>query len=148
MEGIDYVALISRWLHIGAVVIAIGGAFFNRVVLTPAIESRMEGDAKADLVEAIRRRWMMTVHACIAVLLLSGGYNLFRAFKGGLSSTYHIVFGIKFVLVLAVFAIAIMLTSKRPYISTPGGARRAAGILVGLGLVIILLSGILRSLSS
>lgn len=145
MEGIDVVALVVRWLHISAVVVAIGGAVFSRFVLSPATGG-LPDDARDQLLAAIRQRWAIIVHSSILVLLLTGGYNFWLALQAKVPSDYHMVFGIKFLLVLGVFLIAIMLTSRRTYFRTAQGARTSGALLVAMAAVIILLSGILRTI--
>lgn len=147
MDGIEVVALIVRWLHISAVVVAIGGAVFSRFVLSPAAGG-LPDDAREQLLAAIRKRWAIIVHSCIMVLVLTGGYNWWRAYDAGVPSRYQMVFGIKFILVLGVFTIAIMLTSRRTYFKSAQGARSSAAVLVAMAAVIILLSGILRTISA
>ena len=74
-SGLDVVLLISRWLHIAAAIVALGGAFFSRVALMRAAAETLSAEAHEQLREAVRRRWAPLVHASIAILLVTGGYN-------------------------------------------------------------------------
>lgn len=147
MDALALVALVSRWLHLLAVAAAVGGAIFARFVLAPAVDETLDDDQRDGLHAAVRRRWQIWVHGCIAVLLVTGGINLWRAMAGKPPASYMIVFGVKFALVLGVFLIAIMLTSRRAYLPTRRAAARAGTVLVVLAVAIILLSGVLRTLS-
>ena len=112
MESIDVVQLLSRWLHILSAVAAGGGALFMKFALHPATETLPDG-ARGELREAIRARWSKVVHGAVAVLLATGFYNFFLNIRTyDLPKIYHPIFGVKFLLALAVFFLGIVLVGR------------------------------------
>jgi len=117
----DAVALTSRWLHILAAMAAVGGMMFMRFALLPAAAT-LADPPRAALQEAIRRRWSKVVMAAIGLLLVSGLYNyitLFmasknwpEAWRSGPFRVYQMLFGIKFLLALAIFFISSALVGR------------------------------------
>jgi len=104
---------VMHWLHVLAAVLAVGGVFFLRFVLCPALKKlppEHEG-AKTHVLQSVSRVFKMVVHTSIAVLLLTGLHRFFKILpliKGW--SQYHMLVGIKILLALVLFFIAIMLT--------------------------------------
>jgi putative copper export protein len=110
LDGEQLVQLVSRVLHIlGAIVLA-GGLFYIRSVLSPA---------GVDACFAGRRAvWAKWVGIATLLLLVTGIYNFLvinnqvKADGGKLEPTYHMLFGIKFLLGLLVMFLAAMLSGK------------------------------------
>jgi hypothetical protein len=127
-----------RWLHISSVAGLIGGMIYGRAVMTAsagelAPESRKVVDEKA---AALFRRIVVTAIVC---LTLSGVYNIVS--YTGHSTRYHILLGIKLLLVAHIFVSGILLVQ-------PNNQKRArqmasAGIS---GLVVIAISAYLRTI--
>lgn len=110
----ELAALVSRWLHIVGAIAAVGGAIFALFVLLPA-SGVLSADAREKFHAAVRQRWSKIVFTAIGILLLSGLYNfvmISKGFRGELPGWYHPLFGIKFLLALAVFAIASLLAGR------------------------------------
>jgi putative copper export protein len=88
-----------------------------RLALIPAA-AELPDDQRQALQEGVRRRWSQVVHAAILFLLVTGLYNFIwfvkashtwgAAWQAGSSNAtlYQILFGVKFLLALAVFFIA------------------------------------------
>ncbi|NUM53111.1 MAG: hypothetical protein HUU46_05655 [Candidatus Hydrogenedentes bacterium] len=141
--------LIMRWAHILAAIVAVGGAVFVRFVLMPSAQQTLDDKTRAELRAAVTRRWMKFIHTCILLFLISGFYNYLviqaPAHKG--QSIYHMLFGIKFLLALVVFALAIALASLKPWSEKlRANAKLWQGLLVALAVVIVLISGYMRSI--
>ncbi len=110
----ELAALVSRWLHIVGAIAAVGGAIFALFVLLPA-SGVLSPEAREKFHAAVRQRWSKIVFTAIGILLLSGLYNfvmISKGFRGELPWWYHPLFGIKFLLALAVFAIASLLAGR------------------------------------
>jgi uncharacterized membrane protein len=143
---IDYVQLLSRWLHITAAVAAGGGAIFMKLALHPATET-LPGDTRAELREAVRSRWAKVVHTAIAVLLLTGLFNFITILKqyDVPKGIYHGIFGVKFLLAMAIFFLGSVLVGRGELAKK---LRAAAGkwltVLVVLLLGLLLASSTLR----
>ncbi len=119
----EVVALLSRLLHILASMAAVGGPMFVLLALSPAMRGLADRD-RATLQDAIRRRWSKVVMAAILFLTLTGLYNFFafRAASGhwgevwqsgsANSKLYNMLFGVKFLLALAIFFVASALSGR------------------------------------
>ncbi|NOY29483.1 MAG: hypothetical protein GXP28_04685 [Planctomycetes bacterium] len=127
--------------------ILVGGLFFMRTVLAPA---------GADACYAGRRAvWAKWAGIATAVLLATGFYNFFLihnlAKAGGdeLPSTYHMLFGIKFLLALLVmFLVAILAGKTTAAERFRGQMPRWLNIAWLASIVIIVLAAVLRTLHS
>jgi hypothetical protein len=110
----ELAGLVSRWLHLFGAITAVGGAIFVLLVVLPASRV-LSPEAREAFHAAARARWSKIVMLAIALLLLSGLFNFFaivKAFGPELPRWYHPLFGIKFLLALAVFAIASLLAGR------------------------------------
>lgn len=149
MESIDLLTLATRWAHLSAVILAIGGAAFQILALRPASDSVLDAEEHARLREAVRVRWSRVVFGCIFVLLVTGFANFYLLVLAPKmpAKSYHWFFGPKVLAAFVVFFIASALAGK-----SPGLAKmRAKGpmwltLLLALGAVIVLLSGMLMQI--
>ena len=151
----DWLNFGLRWLHIVAAIAAVGGTIFMRMAVVPAAQG-LADETRAELYAQIRRRWAMVVHASIGFLIISGIINflllVFAArqpawadWKATYEPTYHMVFGIKFLLALVVFFIAEALVGRGAATQKiRDNAKTWLNVNVALALVIVALSGILR----
>lgn len=136
--------LLARWLHIVPVIVALGGAVFVRFVLWPASGEALDVESRAQLQNSIRRRWKRFVHVCIALILLSGIYNL-ASTVAEKPPIYLLLMGFKLVAAVGVFFLASALVGSSPaFEPLRAAAPKWMAVLVYLGLVIVLLSGLLR----
>ena len=112
-EGYPYLALVMRLIHIGSAIVVVGGFVFYRLVLVPVLNQTMSDEARSELYEPLMRKWKLFVHPTIILFLVSGFYNYIAVtrFEHEGQSIYHALFGVKFLLALIVFALAIVLTS-------------------------------------
>ena len=152
-----------QWIHVGSVVLMIGGFFFFRVVFLPIANRHAK---PASLILSALRRFGGVVWTTLLTVLVSGLYNFITFFRAArsvtaneadsapqLASTYStadyslyiLILGIKLFIVFLIFTVAIVLTfpypvfdvfQKRP---TPW-----LNIIVLLGLIVIFLSAFLR----
>lgn len=150
MDPNDMLLILFRWLHILAAVAAGGGAIFARTSLLPAAAELPE-DARRAVLAGTRTRWSRVVMTAILFLIVSGFYNFFVGPIGKskpveeYTGMYHAIFGIKFLLALAVFFLASLLSGR----SEAAERFRAQGmkwhtVTMWLVIVIICLSGVLR----
>lgn len=151
MEHVDFVVLISRWLHIMAVVVAIGGAAYARIAVGPAMAKALEPEARAKLRESLRARWAKVVHICIFLLLVTGFANFFfLAIKPKVEAMpYHALFGPKLLLALVIFFIATALAGRAPGLEKMREASsKWLSALLLLAVIVIFLSGLLSQVRS
>ena len=149
MHHIDWVWLITRWLHIVAAVTAIGGAIFSYLALVPASDESLDETERAALREAVRRRWAKFVHISIPALLVTGGINfVMGAIPPNVPAIpYHPVFGVKLLAALVIFFIASALLGRSPGLANMRAhSRKWFGVIALLGMLIILLSGALNQI--
>lgn len=143
------VPVLFRWMHILSAVIAVGGLLFTRLVLMPAAQAALNDDEHSRLREKVIGRWKFAVMFCILFLLISGFYNLMTIGipKGRVVPTYHMIFGIKFLLAMVVFFFASALTGRAKGLQ---GIRDKAmfwtGLTAILATIVVLLSGILSNI--
>jgi hypothetical protein len=127
-----------RFLHIVSAVTLIGGILAWRFGMMPAIGALAE-DTRRKVDNAFAAAWQPTVLCAIAGLLVSGIYNFLH--KTGLTPAYHAVIGIKFLLALHVFAVAVLATRA----DNPKRTRQLTGVALS-GVLIVLLSAVLRGI--
>lgn len=125
-----------RWLHISSMATLVGGLIYGRLALTPALESLAQ-DARGAFGDKVSARFRPLSYAAVAGLILSGLYNLLST--PGHTARYHMLLGIKLLLVAHVFAVTILIGQP----ARPRRSRLMAGAFVS-GLVIILISAYLR----
>jgi uncharacterized membrane protein len=132
----DVLSVIMRWLHLSSVATLIGGILYGRLVMLPS-SAALTPDAREALANRAAVAFRPWVLAAICGLVLSGVYNIL--IHPGHSPTYHVLFGIKLLLALHVFAMALL-------IARPGNSRRArmmTGAAIS-GLAIIAIAAYLR----
>jgi uncharacterized membrane protein len=132
----DGIAIALRWLHIASMTTLLGGMIFWRMVLARASEE-MSLTARGPLFERIAAAFRPLVFASITGLVVSGLINYLTA--PGHTKIYHMLFGIKLLLALHVFAVAIVMTQP----NNPRRTRLATGTMIS-GLIILVISAWLR----
>lgn len=150
MPQVDMVGLVLRWMHILAALMAAGGTFFSYFALLPAVGTLSE-PVRKEFAEQVRRRWAPWVMVSILFLLVSGLVNFVLLTRGPLKgyqvSLYHAMFGVKFLLALAVFWLASVLSGRSPATASfRQNARTWAGLNAVLIVVIVMISGVMRGM--
>jgi hypothetical protein len=151
---IDYLAYLLRLLHVLAVITAVGGMIFVRFALLPAMET-LGLDQRRSLHEAIRVRWSRIIQLSILFLLVSGlvNFGMFviaardwpQEWRETYNGPYQMLFGIKFLLALVVFALASILTGRSAGTQKiRDNLRFWLNVNLALALAIVLISGVMR----
>jgi uncharacterized membrane protein len=142
MEPQFTLALVMRWIHLLCAVAVGGSILFHWIVLAPAARKTLSAEQHAALREPLMRRWKMLIHPSIVLFLLSGFYNFIKvtAPQHHGQPLYHALFGIKFMLAIAVFALAIVLTSTRKW-SEKWRQGKFGWAVLALGIVALVLLG-------
>ena len=115
----DFLTILSRWVHIVTAAVALGGVFFFCVVLPIGLGVLTPEQKEAAFLKT-RRVFKMVFHTCILLLVVSGTYNTIVNFpKYNLEPfPLHMILGIHLLLALTVFAIAIYaLAGKSPRVN-------------------------------
>ena len=150
----DVMLLVIRWLHAMAAVAWVGGGIFYLLVLRPALGGRNGEPAEATL--RVGEQFRHLVNTAIAVLLVTGAVlTLSRLTSDYVGIPYIAVLSAKIALAVYMFYLVRFLR-PRTYVEQPGAAsgplERLAKLSTGamavlvLGVIVILLSDILRSL--
>jgi putative copper export protein len=132
----DALFVLMRWLHLTSMATLIGGMLYGRFVIV-ASEDILAPDARETFGSRAAGAYRPLVLAAVMGLIVSGTYNLLT--NPGHTVTYHILLGIKLLLVLHVFAVAFLVTQPK----NPRRARMMAGTVIS-GLIIIAISAYLR----
>jgi uncharacterized membrane protein len=153
MEPDYLISLIARWLHIVSAALAVGVPIFMRFVLMPA-RGQLEESQRSVLHEAIMARWRIIVHVLIVVFLATGFWTYLGAarwkaesFPADLRPRYHMLFGIKFALAMAMFFISSALAGRAAaFADIRSNARVWVAVLILLGLAVVGIGGVMRFL--
>src|SRR5258708_15444190 len=100
-------AVCMRWFHISSVVTLIGGFIYARFALAPVLATLGESEA-GRLSRRVVESFRPLLYTVLVTALGSGLYNYLN--KASYPPHYHMWFGIKFLLVLHIFAVAILYT--------------------------------------
>lgn len=149
MEPEFLITLVARWLHILSAALALGVPIFARFVLTPAL-SQLDETQRGAFRESLHARWRVFVYVMIVVFLATGfwtflGAKRWSAFEPDVKFRYHLLFGIKLLIALAMFFISSALAGRSKALA---GMRAKGtmwlGVLIVLGLCIVGISGFMR----
>lgn len=143
-----------QWVHVGSVVLMIGGFFFFRVVLIPIAKRYPD---PMSLISSALRRFSAIVWVALLTTLISGLYNVITFFRTARStaaeslevdySVYILVLGIKFFIVFVIYTLAVVLTFPYPvFAEAQKKPSPWLNMLILLALITIFLSAFLRRL--
>ena len=153
----DPTLLLLRWAHVLAAIVAMGGLVFARFALLPAL-SEVDEATRNRIHDHIRRAWLPWAIGAITVLLATGLANFLlfnfhvkaEGWAGGewmRQTSYHALFGAKFLLALVVFYFASALVGRGAVTSWVRNDRaKWLSVTIGLTLAVVLLSGWMRQL--
>jgi uncharacterized membrane protein len=136
---VEILTVVMRWMHISSVVTLIGGIIYARLVMIPSAQS-LSPDARSALEKGTAKHFRPAVFVAMAGLVLSGTFNYLS--RPGHSIRYHAAFGIKMLLALHVFSVAILVTAP----DNPRRARQLLGAAIS-GLAILLISAYLKGIA-
>ncbi len=142
------VDILSRWLHILAAAVAVGGLIYARLIVSPSLEV-LDADQRTRVLTQLSARFRPIVVGVIVILLATGIYNLLGVLQGGVVTAYHMAFGIKFLLALHIFGM-LFLTSTPPSGDAARDAKRSrlmTGAVIS-GLIVLALGAYLKTLHS
>lgn len=142
------VPVIFRWLHLGPVIITIGGAFFAWWVLLPTVAETLDDEQADKLRSAVAGRWRRVVHICIGLILVSGLFNVYRSIVVlGKPPAYHFLFLPKLLAALGIFFLASALVGRsEAFANLRRDAKKWLGVIIALAAVIVVISGIMKNI--
>jgi hypothetical protein len=132
----DYLSFIILALHLICAAALIGGALAWRFGAMPGIQL-LEAGTRAKVDNAISAAWRPVAISAIAGLLITGVYNLMH--RPVQTKTFHILFGIKMLLALHVFAVSVLATRA----DNARRSRQLTGIVIS-GVLILIISAAFR----
>jgi uncharacterized membrane protein len=138
----EVLIVLSRWLHVVAAVLAIGGLFFMRVIL-PLGLAQADAASRDAVFLRCRRAYKMTVHPCILILLLTGTFNTIRAWPDYAlnKKLMHAFWGPHVILGLVAIVLSlVLLAPKQP----PRWHKKGAAINLGLLLLVVALASTVK----
>lgn len=142
-------SVLVQWLHVVAALLAVGGVACIRLVVIPSAEA-LDGPARETFMEGVHTRFRQVVGLSMALLLLSGLYNVGVVAAAGQLTGPEYLYPLiaKIVLALVMFKIAFMLIIPGPAFSGVK-AKRKMWLMVNLvlGLVVVLIAAYLRRLT-
>ena len=113
MENQEWIALVSRWLHIFSAIALVGGTIFIRFALVPSLDASCRDGTDDPVAATVYRRWARIVMGAIAWLLITGIYNAaIMAVRYDLGPLYNALLGIKMLLAVVIFALASLLAGR------------------------------------
>jgi len=137
-------ATIVQWIHLMAAVIGLGGMGFLLLILIPSL-GVLSAEQREALAKAVASRFRWATWSAVALLLLSGLYNVSRYYWEEPWDRAWKLLALKILLAFALFAIVLGLTI--PFrLFEPLRARRRMWLRVAfiLGVVVVLISAYLR----
>ena len=135
----DILTTLMRWVHLSSMATLLGGILYARFVMSPS-EASLPPDSRVTLDERAAAHFRPVVFTAMAGLVVSGLFNYMT--KPGHSMLYHALFGLKILLALHVFAVAIL-------IAQPGNKRRNRQMFGAAisGLTVVLISNYLKGIA-
>ena len=131
-----------RWTHIASITALLGSFVYARFIMLPSL-SVLADSARTDLEKKVRTRFRPLAYLLIATTLGSGLYNYLN--KGPVPAIYHMIIGMKFLLVLHIFAVTLLYTARGV---EEAKQKRWLGGMVISGLAIVALSAGLRYIAA
>lgn len=139
-----WLAIASRWIHVGTAVVLVGGLVFMRFVLGPAA-AQLPDDAHAKLKELVMGTWKKFVHAGILLFIASGFFNYYVAIESGIhkgEKLYHPLIGTKILLAVGIFFLASVLVGRsKSFEGMRANAKFWQGVMIAMAVVVIAISG-------
>lgn len=139
--------LVMRWTHIFSAIILLGGSVFLRFVLLPAAAQTLDQETLGRLRPAMTARWKKIVMVLMVLFLVSGFYTYIAvgvpAHRG--DGTYHMLFGIKFLLAMLIFLLASLITG-RTSLAQKLQANNKMWLVVSilLGVAVVCIAGVMK----
>jgi uncharacterized membrane protein len=147
MDGMYWLNLLSRVLHIMGAIILVGGLIYLRTVVMPSAAA-----ANATTVDekfgGLRSKWAMWIGIATALLLVTGIWNLivmFRTYE--LAKSYHMLLTLKILAGLALFGLAALVAGRTPAAEVIRGKMRMwVGLCIAIGVLTVALGSLMRSI--
>jgi len=157
MDGMYWLMLASRVLHILSAIVLVGGLFYLRAVITPALSRLPQRGSKDQATDSTatdalfggrRAAWAMWVGLASLLLLATGLFNFLQIVRmhERLGPVYHSVAGLKILTGLALFILAAILAGNSPSAQAMQRNWRAwLNLCLAIGILTAVLGSFMRS---
>ena len=145
MASLALIDLLSRWTHVGSVIVLVGGVVFQCCVLLPSVS--VLADTQRDMLQQrVAQRWRAFALTLIALIVVSGLYNMARRLES-VTALWHALFGVKILLAVGFCFVVSALVGRSSRLASlrrhPAYWLRLA---VALAAVTVMISGMLKFL--
>jgi uncharacterized membrane protein len=146
MNGMYWLLVVLRVLHILGATIIVGGLIFLCGVVTPAVMPASANSADQQL-GGRRAAWAMLVGIATLLLLASGLFNYIYTVKTyEMPASYHMLFGLKFLAGLVVFFLAALIAGRTSLaLHIRQNIRLWLNVCLALSLMILILGSVMRT---
>ena len=144
------IRLIIRTAHTLAAAAWVGGSILYLIAVLPALRSKGGSSGVSELSAQIAALFRRMVNICMGILLVSGVFLTFdRLTQTTLGLPYLVVLGVKIVLALTMFVLAIYVGQsniRRLAKRSTKFSKAAPQLILALGITVFLLGALLNSL--
>jgi len=146
-DGMYWLMLTSRVLHILAAIILGGGLFYLWAVVSPTVTGS-NASSTDQLFGGRRGAWAMWVGIASLLLLVTGLWNYMQIIQTNekMASSYHMIAGMKMLAGIALFFLAAILSGRSAAAESLRSKMRLwISICLILGVITVVLGSVLRS---
>ncbi len=145
MDTVEWLPLLMRWSHMLGAVIIVGGTLFMYVSLRSSLTT-LEPEVRAEFRRSAMDRWKHLVAVGMVLLLVSGFYNYLAITRHNHDGQglYHALFGVKFLVALATFALLFIVTSTMKWSEGLRDKSMMWHLAVATALAVLLIAGFMR----
>src|SRR5579871_1808184 len=98
-------SILMRWIHIISVITLLGAIFYSRAVMIPAL-GLLDGATRSEVERRVRAQFRPIAYLTLVGIVGSGLYNYLT--KPQMPAMYHMLFGMKFLLVMHIVAVTVL----------------------------------------
>jgi uncharacterized membrane protein len=145
-DGMYWLLLASRVLHVLGAIILVGGLFYLRMVIAPTVSAATKPTTDAWF-GGRRASWAKWVGIAALVLIATGLFNYFEIVKANdVVASYHMMLGIKIIVALVLIFLASLLAGRTAMaVQLRGKMKFWLSVCLLIGILTVILGSVLRS---
>jgi uncharacterized membrane protein len=146
LDGMYWLLLASRVLHILGAIVLVGGLFYLRMIIAPTVAAGKTPSADAWF-GGRRAAWAKWVGIATLILLITGLFNYIEIRNANdLAASYHMMAGIKILVSLVLIFLASLLAGRSSLADQLRGRMKFwLGLCLLIGMLTVALGSVLRS---